>query len=191
MKKLISLVTFFTASMALSPDGKCRILALRGGGVHGSFEVGALKALVENLPASEVHYDYVSGVSVGAINASYFAIYDFGKEKEAVAKMEEMYIQNEDNFEFWPTVIFEPFWKDSIISPEKLLHKLERELNGNPYKRKVSIQSVDINTGKVIIFDETVPEPLRAKVVLSSASIPSFFPPVKIDDWLLVDGGTF
>jgi predicted acylesterase/phospholipase RssA len=55
-------------------------------------------------------------------------------------------------------------------------------LNGKPYKRKVSIQSVDLNTGKVIIFDESVPENLRAKAILSSASIPGFFPPVKIDD---------
>ena len=36
-----------TGVCSLSPDGKCRILALRGGGVHGSLEVGVMKALVE------------------------------------------------------------------------------------------------------------------------------------------------
>jgi len=51
---------------------------------------------------------------------------------------------------------------------------------------------VDVNTGKIIIFDETIKDDeMRAKVVLSSASIPAFFPPVKIDKWALVDGGTF
>ena len=49
--------------------------------MHGSFEIGALKALVKNLPPLEVHYDYVSGVSVGAINTAFFSIYDFGEEK--------------------------------------------------------------------------------------------------------------
>jgi predicted acylesterase/phospholipase RssA len=112
---------------------------LRGGGVHGSFEVGALKALTEQLPPLEVHYDYVSGVSVGAINAAYFAIYDFGEEKAAVERMESLYLKNEEIFEFWPTVIFEPFWKDSMISPAKLLNRLTEELNNKPYKRKISL----------------------------------------------------
>ena len=62
---------------------------------------------------------------------------------------------------------------------------------GHPYKRKLSIQSVDLNSGSIVIFDETVPEELRSKVILSSASIPSFFPPVEIDEMQLVDGGTF
>jgi len=144
------------------------------------------------LSATEVHYDYVSGVSVGAINTAYFSIFDFGQEKEAVKSMEAMYLTNAPLFEFWPTYVFEPFWKDSIIDPSQLYDKLHVLLNNKPYKRKISIQSVDVNTGKIIIFDETIKDDeMRAKVVLSSASIPAFFPPVKIDKWALVDGGTF
>ena len=69
---------------ALSEDGKCRVLALRGGGVHGSFEVGALKAFIDVLDPSEYRYDYVSGVSIGAINSSILALYDIGDEANAV-----------------------------------------------------------------------------------------------------------
>ena len=58
------------AVQTLSADGKCRVLALRGGGVHGSFEVGVLKAFVENLDPIDVRYDIVSGVSIGALIAS-------------------------------------------------------------------------------------------------------------------------
>lgn len=69
---------------ALSADGKCRVLALRGGGVHGSFEVGALKAFIDVLDPSEYRYDYVSGVSIGAINSSILALHDIGNEADAV-----------------------------------------------------------------------------------------------------------
>jgi hypothetical protein len=35
-------------NMTLPPkDGKCRALALRGGGTKGAYEVGALKAMIE------------------------------------------------------------------------------------------------------------------------------------------------
>ena len=55
---------------AKKTDGKCRILSLRGGGIHGAFEVGVLKALVDNMPPEEVRYDYIAGVSIGAYNAA-------------------------------------------------------------------------------------------------------------------------
>ena len=68
------------AANALGADGKCRILSLRGGGVHGAFEVGVLKAMIDNMPAQEMMYDYVGGVSVGALNASVLASFAPGEE---------------------------------------------------------------------------------------------------------------
>ena len=85
--------------------------------MHGAFEVGALKALVNNLDPLEVHYDYVSGVSVGALISSWIGIYDFGQEKEAIRDLEAMFISNKPLFKFWPTYFLEPFWKNSIIDP--------------------------------------------------------------------------
>ena len=55
----------------------------------------------------------------------------------------------------------------------------------------LSIQSVDLKTGRIVLFDENVPEEIRIKSLISSASIPFVFPPVEIDDFLLVDGGNF
>ena len=73
---IVLLSNLFSVSDAKkSDDGKCRILSFRGGGVHGSYEVGALKAIVEGMAADEIRYDYVSGVSVGALNASIFATF--------------------------------------------------------------------------------------------------------------------
>jgi predicted acylesterase/phospholipase RssA len=66
----IAATLLILAVKTLSADGKCRVLALRGGGVHGSFEVGVIKAFVEKLDPIDVQYDIVSGVSIGALIAS-------------------------------------------------------------------------------------------------------------------------
>ena len=55
----------------------CRVLSLSGGGSKGAYEVGVLQQMAMNFSESEMYYDVVSGVSVGAINAS--GIARFGK----------------------------------------------------------------------------------------------------------------
>ena len=57
-------------------------LALSGGGAKGAYEVGALWEMVNQ--GEDVQYDVISGVSVGAINALGLAMFEKGKEKEAV-----------------------------------------------------------------------------------------------------------
>ena len=65
---------------------------LRGGGVHGSYEVGVFKALIESLDPIEYAYDVISGVSVGAINGAMLAFYPPGEEKNALAELENLYM---------------------------------------------------------------------------------------------------
>ena len=115
---ILSLATMATTVNGLSPDGKCRVLAMRGGGVHGSFEIGVLKAFVERLDPLEVHYDILSGVSIGALNAGIFSIFEFGKEKEAVDFLIDFYMSNlpQDNWSYWPSIFFEPFYKKSAVN---------------------------------------------------------------------------
>ena len=84
-----SATNLIKSSHALSKDGKCRILSLRGGGIHGAFEIGVLKGLVDSMPPGELEYEYVAGVSIGAYNASILATFPIGKEKEAIDMMME------------------------------------------------------------------------------------------------------
>ena len=83
--KLLSVLSVLFASIKriqaeLASDGKCRILAMRGGGSHGAYEAGAVRAIFDNLPEQEIQYDYYSGVSIGAMNASILALYPKGEE---------------------------------------------------------------------------------------------------------------
>ena len=141
----------------------------------------------------EVHYDYVSGVSIGAVNSAALAVFDFGQEAQAVEFLESLYLSHlpQDFWKFWPSAIFPPLWKNSIADNTGMVDTLNNLFRDIPFKRKVAIQSVDLNTGQVVIFDESVPLEIRNQVVISSATLPAIFPPVEIDGMHLVDGGNF
>lgn len=89
---LLSTVSLLSQpASTLSPDGKCRVLALRGGGSKGAYEVGALRAITKHLKPIDYHYDVVAGVSIGAINGVFMAIHPLGDEKLALAEIENMW----------------------------------------------------------------------------------------------------
>ena len=72
-------------------DGKCRGLALRGGGTKGAYEVGVLKAFIEIMDPIDYAYDVLSGVSIGGFNAAYISTYNRGYEWMAVNWLEDMW----------------------------------------------------------------------------------------------------
>lgn len=123
------------AANALGPDGKCRILSLRGGGVHGAFEVGVLKAMIENMPANEMMYDYVGGVSVGALNAAILASFAPGEEKEAVEMMKSLYEGHatKELFEFHTPRVLAPFKESSLADNAKMKDLLSKTLGDRPF----------------------------------------------------------
>ena len=141
-----------------------------------------------------MHYDYLSGVSIGAINAAAFALYDFGREREAVDAMKKIYTEHDmhELWEYWPGVIFPPLWEKSFVNNKGLGEIIGAFFGDKPWKRKVSVEAVDLVTGQVVIFDdEVMTGDVRNDMVVSSASIPAMFPPVRLDEMWLVDGGTY
>ena len=54
-----------------------------------------------------------------------------------------------------------------------------------------AFQAVDLNSGRVVRFNHTLPLEYVAKAIESSASIPGFFSPVKMNGLVMVDGGVF
>jgi NTE family protein len=62
-------------------DGKCRALALRGGGTKGAYEIGVLKAFTAYVKKIEYAYDVIVGVSVGAMNGALLSTFERGLEK--------------------------------------------------------------------------------------------------------------
>ena len=70
----VALVCGVGQASELYKDEKCRVLALRGGGNKGAYEVGALKAFITVLDPKEVAYDVIEGISIGGLNAAVFAL---------------------------------------------------------------------------------------------------------------------
>ena len=90
-------------SLVVSND-KCRVLVLEGGGDKGSYQAGVLKAFAERLPKEEIEYDIITGISVGAINASFLSTFKKGDEINAFADINNKW-ENLDHskvWEFWP-----------------------------------------------------------------------------------------
>ncbi len=63
------------------------MLALRGGGSKGAYEVGALRAITKHLKPIDYHYDVVAGVSIGAVNSVMIAQYPPDKLVEALDEL--------------------------------------------------------------------------------------------------------
>ena len=87
----------------------CRAISLSGGGAKGAYEVGALYEMTRLLDPSELEYDVISGISVGAINAAALAIHEKGKIKEAAQFLYDMWMNltSDQVYESWDG--FEPY----------------------------------------------------------------------------------
>ena len=64
-----------------------KALVLSSGGLKACWQVGVIKALVEE----GARWDVVCGCSAGAINAAIMCMYDVGDEKRAVDHLERVW----------------------------------------------------------------------------------------------------
>jgi predicted patatin/cPLA2 family phospholipase len=169
---------------------------MEGGGDMGSFEAGALKAFIELLPAKEVEYDVVTGVSVGSINLLAVALHAKGDEKECVNWMNSMWLNltSSNIYSSWPLGVTQGLLlKEGIFNNAVELEFLTSVLEQFPdkkLKRMMEINTVDIDTGKVVHFNENESwETLPSKVV-SSTAMPFAFPHSHLDGHTYIDGGS-
>jgi predicted acylesterase/phospholipase RssA len=161
-------------------DGKCRVLAMRGGGTKGAYEAGALKAMSDVLDPIDIAYDVLAGVSIGAVNAAYISTYERGDEALGIQKLVNLWETNgiTDLWSNWPVFgWFAMLWQPSLVDNTKLYDMLHTKMEGRSFQKMLNIISVDLNTGDVIVFDETTPIEKQTAAMLASASIPGIFPP--------------
>ena len=63
-----------------SNDGKCRALALSGGGNYGAWEAGVLWGLVHYGDPTDYAWNVITGISAGALNTCAAAVFKTGDE---------------------------------------------------------------------------------------------------------------
>jgi predicted acylesterase/phospholipase RssA len=115
-------------ALDIVPDGKCRALALRGGGTKGAYEIGALKVMIEEIGQRETAYDVIEGVSAGGINAAILATFKVGDDKRAVEYMYNMWSKFPATalWRNWPYLgPVEAFFHSSILDAQDFVDKVD------------------------------------------------------------------
>tara|TARA_R110001592_G_scaffold324870_3_gene604648 strand:- start:52126 stop:53022 length:897 start_codon:yes stop_codon:yes gene_type:complete len=159
--------------MKLNPFNRRIGLALGGGAAKGMAHIGVLKAMEED----GLEIEYISGTSIGALVASYYA---FGKDIETLESMSS-------DITFSSLIGFK-LQKKGIFSTKSIKEMVERDL-GKVYIEQaripLAICATDISTGEQV----TLREGKLADAVCASMAVPGIFIPVEIHGKTLVDGG--
>ena len=193
---LFIIFSFISPSFSQSPH-KCRALALEGGGDAGSWQAGVIAAMVDLLPAKEVEYDVVSGVSVGSINGLYISTYEKGDEKKMAENLlhrwgnitqEQVYIPwDNSSWTLWEAFYDAP----SVYDNSPLKAYMDDYMKGRKVYRKMSIGITDsTNVGSVTYDIENFPNNNITKLILDSTAMPFMFPYSVFDNQsIFIDGG--
>jgi NTE family protein len=174
-----------------------RALVLSGGAAKGAYQVGALKHLMGDL---KIQYDAVCGISVGAINGGWIAMFPHGQEVECIDGLEEMWrgLTTSDiyvNWLNWPKPFsylgyIKALWKPSIYNSQPLMNLIRTKYDSERMRasgKSLRVGAVNLNTGAFRVFDESFEDMTEA--ILASSSFPGAFLPIKIDGQLWTDGG--
>lgn len=167
----------------IPPGGTAFVLA--GGGSHGAVQVGMLRALV----AGGVKPDFVVGTSVGAVNGTFFAA---DPTFEGINRLARIWsgISRSDIYPVLPLGWLHALLgrQSHVLDPRGLARVLERSLSVRRLEDTVipcAVIAADLRDGSEVVIREGP----AVEAVLASASIPVLFPPVRIGDRNLMDGG--
>ncbi len=186
---------------------KKSVLVLSGGGTYGAYSAGVLIGWSET--GTRPQFDVVTGVSTGALIA---ALAFLGPEMDSDLRRVYTTVSNKDIYtqKFLPRSIFSESLADNaplahmidrVISSEYMARVAEEHRKG----RRLYVGTTEMDSRRPIIWDMGAislqgTEEARAtfgKLLLASAAIPGFFPPVRIPvevdgrkvEELHVDGG--
>jgi NTE family protein len=158
---------------------------LSGGGSLGAVQVGMLLALADR----HIRPDLLVGSSVGALNAAYVA---GDPSPTGVARLAEIW-SGLSRHDVFPTTLGRAARAlggrtNALADPTPLRHLLTQNLG---YQRledapwPLAVVATEVLTGREVV--------LRAgpavDAVMASAALPAVFPPVTVEDHLLMDGG--
>ncbi len=158
---------------------------LPGGGALGAYQVGALRALSE----AGVRPDVLIGVSAGAVNAALFA---WNHDGDGVRRLDAIWrnIKRRDLLRIQPSRVAmavagrHPSFLDNRHGHRFLRHHLgNRVLEHAPIR--LIIVATDLGTGEAVALTEGD----TVTAVLASTAFPGVYPPIRIGDRTLVDGG--
>jgi hypothetical protein len=175
------------------------ILVLSGGGASGAFGCGVLNGW-RGAQGGRPTFDVVTGVSTGALMATFA----FLGEPRDDAVLREVYTRTRDAdvhdgpFTFGPPdSVFDTGPLERLIARHVTAETIDRVAAAHREGRRLYVATVDLDAGAVVIWPLSKLAAERGRgyrerfrqILLAAASIPVFFPPVRIDGDLHVDAG--
>ena len=161
-------------------------VVLSGGGSLGAVQVGMLQALTEH----GVVADMLVGTSVGAINAAWLA--GSGMGPDAIGELGEVWLRTrrQDVFPLRPIAGLFGFAgrTDHLVAPNGLRSLLRRNLSIERLEDAtvpVTVIATEVTSGTEVALSSGD----AVDAVTASAAIPGVFPPVRIGQHVLMDGG--
>lgn len=150
-------------------------LALGSGAYRGFAHIGVIKSLEKN----NISIDYLSGASIGAWVAAYYAFF------KDISELENDLIDNQkENL----SVLLDFGGSRGLISGQKFLKYLSKKLYNAQFsdlKIPLAISATDLKTGLPHVFSDGD----LASAVRASCSVPLVFKAFEYENSLLVDGG--
>lgn len=166
-----------------------RALVLSGGGSKGSWQAGAIKALADSSWGKK-GFDFISGTSVGAINAAGLGMFRKEALRSAAIILEGLWY---DRLKIWrlkfPWYIC-GLWSPSLGTNKPLEKFLDKNLNVEDIRKSdvdLCFSAVDIESGELKRFGKDTKDIKGA--VMASASFPLAFPLREVGRRLYTDGG--
>jgi NTE family protein len=171
---------------------KCTAFVFSGGGSHGALQVGAARSLLE----AGIYPDLLVGTSIGAANATGLALW--GANLDGVASVEQAWHKVSDmellDKKISPLMLRALFNRTSNRTKTKI-EELLISLGITPEIRfdqinnvRLGLVSADLETGQPVIYGMEPSESIL-EGLLASTAIQPWFPPVRKDGQLLIDGG--
>lgn len=172
-----------------------RALVLSGGGSKGAFEAGAVDYLVNK---AGLDFQIFLGTSAGALNVALLG--QARNRIELIARtqqLKQLWLGIKGNSSIYNKSfggLLNLFFSEALYCPSGLRRLLETNINLDCLfdpATLVKVTTVAIETGELFYADTRSPQ-LKddfLKFILASASIPLFFPPVKIKGKHWYDGG--
>jgi len=169
-----------------------RILVLSGGGSKGAYQVGAIQALLE----SGSTWDGVYGISVGALNAGWLAM--FPKELQAASfgglrEIWDKVRKTGDIYEPWAPLglnYIASLWKGSLNSGKPLRKLVEQFFDIEQVRKsgtKLVVGCCSLSTSRYHSFDQD--NEFIKEYILASSHLPVIFEPLEVEGQLWIDGG--
>ena len=171
---------------------------MSGAGSQGAYQSAVIQGLINYMPDPEVnlHYDVVAGVSAGSLNALGMAPFKPEEITEAAEFLFNLWTSVSD-YEVignWPNggLIRGLIYEQGVFNLNPGKKWVTDQFSNKTVNRVVSFSATDSKSGIYEVFEYNatgdVPDDF-IETAFASSSIPLVFPPTKIGDYELIDGG--